>query len=63
MKTCVKNSHAAYPHGIPAQSLPDAILSSKGLIMNERLKDAANNAKSLGLILTPDYENLIRELT
>ena len=63
VKTGVKNSHVAYPHGIPAQSLPDAILSSKGLIMNERLRDAANNAKSLGLILTPDYENLIRELT
>ncbi len=63
VKTGVKNAHPAYPHGIPAQPLPEAILSCKGLIMNERLKEAANNAKNLGLILTSDHEDLIRKLT
>ena len=62
VKNGLTNAHPAYPHGIPAQSLPEAILSSRGLIMDERLMDAANNARSQGLILNPDYENLVRKL-
>ena len=56
--TSVKNLH-----GIASQSIEEAILASRGTIMDERLIEAANRAKEQGLILPEAHDHLIRELT
>lgn len=55
--SCVKQLH-----GIPAQSIEEAIRASRGIIMDERLTDAANRAKEQGLILPNTHKQLIKEL-
>ena len=49
-------------HGIPSQTIGDAIRSSCGIIMNGRLIDAANRAREQGLLLADTCEQLIQEL-
>lgn len=49
-------------HGIPAQPVEEAIRASRGSIMDERLVEAANRAKELGLLLSDTHEQLIQEL-
>ena len=41
--------------GIPAQSIPDAILSCKGTIMRERLVAAVREARRQGLLTANEY--------
>lgn len=62
IKSGVQNTRPSMPHGIPAQSIPEAIRSSRGLIMISRLHEAMERAKELGLILQDEYEALKKEL-
>ncbi len=48
-------------HGIPSQSIDDAIRVSRGCIMDGRLIEAANRAKERGLLLPDAYEQLMKE--
>lgn len=44
--------------GIPAMSIPAALISSIGRVMDERLLDAAEQAKARGLISAADAERV-----
>jgi predicted transcriptional regulator of viral defense system len=48
--------------GIPSQAIPDAILSSRGRIMTERLEAATLEARRKGLITKREEETLLLEL-
>ncbi len=50
-------------HGIPAQTIEEAIRASRGIIMDERLVEAAKRAKEQGMILPNTYEQLMKELS
>lgn len=56
------NNSSSFPHGIPAQSIAEAIRSSRGLIMDSRLMEAADRAKELGLMLADEYRTIVEEL-
>lgn len=62
VKNGVDNTSIRPLHGIPAQSIDDAIRSSRGSIMDERLVEAANRAKEQGLLLSDAHEQLMKEL-
>lgn len=49
-------------HGIPSQSIDEAIRASRGSIMTERLVEAANRAKDRGMLLPDTHEQLLKEL-
>lgn len=49
--------------GIPAQPIEEAIRSSRGSIMDERLVEATNRAKEQGLLLSDIHEQLLQELS
>lgn len=48
--------------GIPAMSIPAALVASIGRVMNERLLDAANQAKVRGLISSSEAERAIQAI-
>lgn len=48
--------------GIPSQSIPDAIISSKGRIMTERLEAATLEARRKGLISEKEKVTLLKEV-
>jgi predicted transcriptional regulator of viral defense system len=62
VKTGVDDVKPVLTHGIAAQSIADAIRASKGIIMDERLRDAAERARDAGLMLKDDYRVLRKEL-
>lgn len=49
--------------GIPSQSLAEAILECRGMVMGERLKSAVEDAKREGLITKDEFEHLRKELS
>ena len=57
-----KDSPTQY-EGISSQSIPDAILASRGTIMIDRLKDAVRNARRNGLIMEDEKEILLEKLS
>lgn len=56
-----KNSIVQY-EGIPSQSIHDAIISSKGKMMRERLEAATLEARRKGLISEKEKDTLLLEL-
>jgi predicted transcriptional regulator of viral defense system len=48
--------------GIPSQSIPDAILCTRGRMMTERLETAAIEARRKGLITQKEEAALLKEL-
>ena len=62
IKNGVDNTSVKSLHGIPAQPIDEAIRASRGSIMDERLIEAADRAKELGLLLADTHEQLIQEL-
>jgi predicted transcriptional regulator of viral defense system len=48
--------------GIPAMTVGDAIIASRGRILTERLIDAAHQAAKRGLIATQEEHAIVREL-
>lgn len=62
----IKNGESAtvpvLSHGIASQSIPDAIRSSRGIVMGERLVDAVGRARDAGLILKDECRTLLKEL-
>lgn len=48
-------------HGIPSQPIDEAIRASRGSIMDDRLIEAANRAKELGMLLPDKHEQLMKE--
>ncbi len=63
IKNGVKAEALVYLHGIPCQTIEDAIRSACGCIMDERLADAANRAREQGLIMSDVCKRLIKELS
>lgn len=49
--------------GIPSQSLAEAILECRGMVMGERLKSAVEDARREGLITKDEFEHLRKELS
>ena len=49
--------------GIPSQSLAEAILECRGIVMGERLKSAVEDARREGLITKDEFEHLRKELS
>ncbi len=49
--------------GIPSQSLAEAILECRGIVMGERLKSAVEDARREGLITKDKFEHLRKELS
>lgn len=49
--------------GIPSQSLAEAILECRGIVMGERLKSAVEAARREGLITKDEFEHLRKELS
>lgn len=49
--------------GIPSQSLAEAILECRGMVMRERLKSAVEDARCEGLITKDEFEHLRKELS
>lgn len=49
--------------GIPSQSLAEAILECRGIVMGERLKSAVETARREGLITKDEFEHLRKELS
>lgn len=49
--------------GIPSQSLAEAILECRGMVMRERLKSAVEDARREGLITKDEFEHLRKELS
>lgn len=62
VKNGADNASVKPLHGIPAQPIEEAIRSSRGIIMDARLVEAANRAKEQGLLLSDIREQLIQEL-
>ena len=51
-----------YVEGIPSQSIPGAIRTCRGTVMEDRLADAARRARELGYIGAAEEADLLREL-
>lgn len=49
--------------GIPSQSIAEAILECRGVVMEERLKSAIEDARREGLITKDEFERLRKELS
>lgn len=49
--------------GIPSQSLAEAILECRGMVMGGRLKSAVEDARREGLITKDEFEHLRKELS
>ena len=49
--------------GIPSQSLAEAILECRGMVMGERSKSAVEDARREGLITKDEFEHLRKELS
>lgn len=49
--------------GIPSQSLAEAILECRGMVMGERLKSAVEDARRKGLITKDEFEHLRKGLS
>lgn len=52
---------ATFNEGIPSQSVADAIMACRGIVMEERLLQAVEDARSRGLLDTAEYKALRRE--
>ena len=48
--------------GIPATTIARALIDSRGLVMNERLIEAAKEALERGLLLNRDFKNVMAKL-
>lgn len=56
------NENAAGMRGIPSQSVGQAILSSRGMIMIDRLREAVRHAHERGMIKREESDRLQKEL-
>jgi len=56
-------SELAYYEGIPAQSIPHAILSARKTIMTDRLRNAVAEARRQGLVTEEEEASLQKELS
>ncbi len=62
VKNGCKVSNIVQAYGIASQTIKDAILDSRGIIMNERLISAARRAQEEGLLLPDAAQAIIQEL-
>lgn len=59
----VSGKTVASYEGIPSQSLAEAILECRGMVMGERLQSAVEDARREGLITKDEFERLRKELS
>ncbi len=62
VKNGCKCSSIVQAHGIASQTIADAILDSRGIIMNDRLISAARRAQEEGFLLPDAAQAIIRGL-
>ncbi len=62
VKNGCKNQIVVQTHGISSQTIKDAILASRGIIMNDRLISAARRAREEGFLLPDAAQAIIQEL-